>query len=94
MSSNPSLLAKVPAVKWGLEKESDVREALKIYIKKRTNFEMSKCGLLIDREMSLLGATPDGIVKCSCGTSVLEIKCPYKYKDCTPLAVKALQDKN
>lgn len=47
-----------------------------------TNGSVSKCGLLIDDKRPFLGATPDGIVDCSCcGRGVIEIKCPYKYRD-------------
>ena len=35
-----------------------------------------------------LGATPDGIISCDCcGTGVIEIKCPYKYRDSHPTEV-------
>ena len=50
--------------------------------KKHENFTIYQSGLVIDADFPCLGASPDGIVTCSChGTDVLEIKCPYKYKD-------------
>lgn len=50
--------------------------------KNHENFTIYQSGLVIDADFPCLGASPDGIVTCSChGTGVLEIKCPYKYKD-------------
>eukprot|EP00795_Rhopilema_esculentum_P015969 gene15969-7301_t len=49
---------------------------------KHTNFKVEQAGLLINAEIPYLGASPDGIVSCDChGRGVLEIKCPYNYKD-------------
>jgi len=43
---------------------------------------VNKSGLLIDREYPCIGASPDGIVTCECcGKGVLEIQCPYKFKE-------------
>ena len=37
-----------------------------------------KSGLILQPSYSFMGATPDGIVHCSCcGSGTLEIKCPY-----------------
>ena len=45
-------------------------------------FEVKQSGLVIDADIPCLGATPDGIVSCRChGKGVLEIKCPYKYRE-------------
>ena len=46
------------------------------------SFEVKESGLVIDAGIPCLGATPDRIALCNChGKGVLEIKCPYKYKD-------------
>ena len=38
----------------------------------------------IPSSFSHLGASPDGIVQCTCcGKGVLEIKCPYNARECT-----------
>ena len=35
-----------------------------------------------------LGTTPDGLISCKCcGDGLLEIKCPYKYRDVHPCSV-------
>lgn len=47
-----------------------------------TEGTVSKCGLVIDEKRPFLGASPDGIVDCSCcGRGVIEIKCPYKFRE-------------
>eukprot|EP00795_Rhopilema_esculentum_P005562 gene5562-9564_t len=46
------------------------------------NFSVILSGLIVNAEEPYLGASPDGIVTCSChGKGVLEIKCPFNYKD-------------
>ena len=47
-------------------------------------WEVIEAGLSISRATPYLAASPDGIVKCTChGTGVLEIKCPFRFKDGT-----------
>ncbi|XP_065068517.1 uncharacterized protein LOC135693861 [Rhopilema esculentum] len=49
---------------------------------KHANFSVILSGLIVNAEEPYLGASPDGIVTCSChGKGVLEIKCPFNYKD-------------
>ena len=44
------------------------------------DFTLRKAGLYISKEKPFLGASPDGIISCSCcGKGALEIKCPFKY---------------
>lgn len=50
--------------------------------KNHTQFKISESGLVVDADKPYLGASPDGIVFCSChGKAASEIKCPYNYKD-------------
>ena len=43
---------------------------------------VSKSGLVVSTERPFLGASPDGIIQCSCcGKGVLEIKCPFVLKE-------------
>ena len=67
----------------GKELEPKAREQFILeQSKKHINFNLCESGRVIDAEIPYLGASPDGIVSCSChGKGVLEIKCPYKYKD-------------
>ncbi|KAL3865828.1 hypothetical protein ACJMK2_043178 [Sinanodonta woodiana] len=52
---------------------------------------VQKSGLFICKDSQFLGASPDGQVQCKCcGAGVLEIKCPYKYREAR--LVDALSD--
>ena len=45
-------------------------------------FELKKCGLVLDSENPFIGASPDGIISCSCcGEGVVEVKCPFSCRD-------------
>ena len=49
--------------------------------------EVTMSGLVIIPEYSWCGASPDGVVHdpgCTDPTRLLEIKCPYNYRDSTP----------
>ena len=53
--------------------------------KNHVNFEILPAGLLVSTKYPFLGATPDGLVSCSCcDIGLLEVKCPYKYRDSDP----------
>ena len=73
----------VPAVVWGRDKEETAREAYSSLMKtKHTNFRLQKVGLVVKEDQLFLAASPDALFSCSCcGDGVVEIKCPYKYKD-------------
>jgi len=46
---------------------------------------VTAAGLFIDSERPFVGASPDGIVNCTCcGKGVLEVKCPLRVKDGLP----------
>ncbi len=46
-----------------------------------TNVTVHGSGLLINPHWPFIGASPDGIVCCTCcGKGTLEIKCPYCHK--------------
>ena len=48
-------------------------------------FSLSDNGLFISKDYPYLGASPDGLIDCTCcGSGIVEIKCPYKYKDVNP----------
>lgn len=47
-----------------------------------TDFQVSTAGLFINTSLPWIGASPDGIITCSChGRGVLEIKCPFTLKN-------------
>lgn len=86
-SPNPD----IPALKLGRAHEADYVN----FISDHEDVTVRKCGLLINPRYPYLGASPDGMVSCSCcGDGLIEIKCPFKYKDVFPTEDKAVDDKN
>jgi len=50
--------------------------------KNHLDFKISEVGLVLHPHYPFLGATPDGLVSCSChGDGTLEIKCPYSCRE-------------
>ena len=68
---------------WGCEHEQIAYDAYKSQFSSlHSNFHLSKSGLVIHVDHPFMGASPDGLISCSCcGNGVLEIKCPYSCKD-------------
>uniref|UniRef100_A0A1X7UVF1 PHD-type domain-containing protein n=1 Tax=Amphimedon queenslandica TaxID=400682 RepID=A0A1X7UVF1_AMPQE len=59
------------------------------------NFAVQSSGLVMYPSYPFVGASPDGLTQCQCcGKGLLEIKCPFKYKDISPISVEALNDRN
>ena len=81
----------IPSLKWGRDNEDHAREEYREYMKRNhESFSLQLAGLLVSTKLPFLGASPDGITFCSCcGTGLLEIKCPYKYRDCD---IKSIND--
>ena len=54
----------------------------KTSVKDHDDFEFSESGLIINPKWPVIGASPDGVVSCTCcGKGVLEIKCPYSHQN-------------
>ena len=89
-------LSKVPAVKWGIDHESQAKAAFIEYMEKEHDeFISEDIGLVLCHDFPFLAASPDGVAKCSChGISMVEIKCPYKYRFSSPTDEQALTDRN
>ena len=82
----PKSLSHIPAVKWGIDNKEKARQQ---YSQEMSISHESFCckpsGLVVNPLYPHLGASPDGIISCSCcGTGLLEIKCPYTGNDCHP----------
>ena len=71
------------ACNYGLQYEDTARKEYVAAMKKmHVDFEMNKTGLIIDSIYPFMGASPDGLVSCTCcGRGVLEAKCPFSCKD-------------
>ena len=76
----------IPSLKWGrLNEVSAKQEYVQVMKNTHQNFSLSDNGLFISKDYSYLGASPDGIIDCTCcGSGIVEVKCPYKYKDVNP----------
>jgi hypothetical protein len=76
----------VPAMKWGKEMEPVARIEYEKQVKPKHNgFRLELTGLVVRAEEPHFAASPDGIVCCQChSTGLLEIKCPYKYRNGLP----------
>ena len=83
-----SLIVRVPALKWGINRDhEDIarEEYIKLLQQQHQSFECHPVGLTVNPAYPHLGASPDGAVSCSCcGPGLLEIKCPYKHCDQHP----------
>lgn len=77
---------KAAALCWGIEKEEIARKQYEEIMKeKHASFKLSTTGLHVNPQYPHLGASPDGLVTCSCcGDGLLEIKCPYSLRHTTP----------
>ena len=69
------------ATKWGCSHEKTARMHYIIFQKGRhKDFKLSESGFFINRPHGFIGATPDGLVNCSCcGEGVCEVKVLRSY---------------
>ena len=68
---------------YGSKNEKKARELYyKTSVKDHIDFQLSESGLVINPKWPFIGASPDGVISCSCcGKGVLEIKCPYSHQN-------------
>ena len=81
--SYPTRSFKSAACEYGCKHESDARKEYEYVMKQQHQlFIVKESGLILDPLYPFLGASPDGIVTCTCcSTGVLEIKCPYSCRN-------------
>lgn len=72
-------------IRWGLENEDTARESYLMAMQDlHADLNVAASGLIINPELPWIGASPDGVVTCSCHEpGMLEIKCPFSAKDRT-----------
>lgn len=76
----------VPSLAWGRKHEPIAKKkysALQRLQKKKT--KMDDVGLFLCPNYGYLGASPDGIVIEDMNKTLIEVKCPYKWRNCTVL---------
>ena len=69
------------ATSYGIKHEKNARDQLHQYlITKHQNCTIEDCGFFRSIDHPYLGASPDGLINCSCCEFgyVIEVKCPYK----------------
>ena len=86
---------KVPPLIWGLENESKAMKEYALLSKQHhRDFELKNKYWPTHKYKvpSLIGATPDGLISCSCcGQGVLEIKCPFSIRNASPYTAAYLE---
>ena len=67
------------ATTWGCQHEEDaIEEFLDQFYCMHSDVTFDRCGLKLSKLHPFMGASPDGIVSCSCHEkSLIEVKCPY-----------------
>ena len=71
------------ATRWGCKHEKVAQEIYYNTSKsKHNNLCLTESGLVISSQWPFIGASPDGVINCTCcGQGVLEIKCPYCHRE-------------
>lgn len=69
-----------PALEYGKRNEKNAKAK---YLEEYTSRHFHDCGLVINKEFSFLGATPDGKICDNGNSGIAEIKCPYTARDYT-----------
>jgi hypothetical protein len=69
---------KTAATQHGKQNETKAKE---LYVQRNPGVHIHDCGFVVNPSFSFLGATPDGKVCDSGQLGLLEVKCPYKYRD-------------
>ena len=76
------------ATDYGIKKEKEALSYLECYLKQEhTDVIIKESGLIRSTEYPFLGASPDGILNCSCCLKdyIIEIKCPFKCETQTTI---------
>ncbi|XP_057291455.1 uncharacterized protein LOC130614074 [Hydractinia symbiolongicarpus] len=84
----------VSSLRWGLDHE---KHAVADFLKRSNhlNAKIVDCGLKLVPERTYIGATPDGIFTCDCHKEekLIEIKCPYSYRNIVSFAAAVSDNK-
>ena len=73
------------ALSWGMENEEVTRREYDLVSRgKHSSLQIKATGLHVSPKYPHLGASPDGLLTCTCcGDGLLEIKCPYSLRHTT-----------
>lgn len=79
-------ISGLQAIKWGRENEETARKKFEDLYETKVR----PCGIFM-HESGVLGASPDGIIDEDC---LLEIKCPWKWRECEDIWKALAEDKD
>lgn len=70
------------ATSWGSSEEKNaIAQYCNTCLKSHDNYKITESGFRVNPEYPYIGATPDGLISCSCcGEGIIEVKCPFKQK--------------
>ena len=73
----------VPSVSWVIENEASAKASYQLpYQSAHKNLSISESGLPVRHDFPYFGASHDAVDSVIvCGIGIVEIKCPYKYKN-------------
>ena len=85
------------AIQWGRDHEGLAIDLLmKEFSETHEQARFRPSGLVVNRELPFLGASPDGIVTCECphcpSERIVEVKCPFSIRDKNPREASYLDD--
>lgn len=75
------------AIKWGLKHENIAKKRYQAHMRLhgKEKISVKNCGLFLLQSFIAIGASPDGIVQTNTNTYLVEIKCPFKWRNSTIL---------
>lgn len=78
--------SQLPQLKYGRRMEAVAVDKYKSILQKNGHkqIQISECGLFVHPDKIFIGASPDRLVSCCCGNSILEVKCPFSTADKQP----------
>lgn len=70
------------ATRWGCHQEIEAREYYASLSSKHTSLAFEELGLFLNTKHPFIGASPDGLVSCSCcseGICEIKVRTPFEY---------------
>ena len=92
----PDISSFIPALVHGRKNEPKARNIyIQTFEKSHLEFNCADSGLIIDSELQVIAASPDGLVECKCcSKGCIEIKCPFKYASESAKNAASMDTKN
>ncbi len=75
---HPADISHIPAIKHGRATEQKAKQE---FLRLNGNVHIHPVGLVINPNFPFLGSSPDAVICSPMGMQLLEIKCPFKYRN-------------